>query len=201
MNDVFIVAIAAAAWCAVHSLLIAPCCEAWLERRRPGLAAWHRLLYNLVAAATLIPLWLLFRDLPGEPLWRWHGGWQALRAGLLLWFLVLGWLGSLAHDGRAFLGLRRIRDARADRPPAPPSLSRAGVLGAVRHPWYGAGIALVIAWSDFTTTNVAWRAVFVLYLLVGARIEDRRLARRFGPEFARYRREVPAFLPRPRRRR
>ena len=52
---------------------------------------------------------------------------------------------------------------------------------------------------DFTTTNVVWRAVFVLYLLVGAWLEDRKLARNFGDAFAVYRREVPAFLPRPRR--
>jgi len=43
---------------------------------------------------------------------------------------------------------------------------------------------------------VAWRGVFMLYLVVGARLEDRRLERLFGDDFRRYRAEVPGFLPR-----
>lgn len=201
MNNLVLTALAAAAWCTLHSLLIAPAIETRLRRRLGPRAAWYRLAYNLLAAVTLIAALLFFHRHPAPPLWRWHGLWQLPRTALLLAALGLGWLGARAHDNAAFLGLRQLRDARAGRPPAPDNLSRNGILGRIRHPWYTAGILLLIAMRDFTTTNVVWRAVFVLYLLVGAWLEDRKLARNFGDAFAVYRREVPAFLPDLRRRR
>jgi protein-S-isoprenylcysteine O-methyltransferase Ste14 len=200
MNALAQIALAAAAWCTLHSLLIAPGIETRLRRRLGPHAVWYRLAYNLLAAVTLLAAFLYFHRHPATPLWSWHGLWQIPRAALLVAALWLGWLGARAHDNAAFLGLRQLRDAHAGHAPAPPALSRDGVLGRIRHPWYTAGILLLVAVRDFTTTNVVWRAVFVLYLLVGARLEDRKLERNFGDAFAVYRREVPAFLPRPGRR-
>jgi len=202
MRDLALTALAAALWCALHSLLIAPGIEAPLRRRLGPLAPWSRLAYNLLAAVTLLAVLSFFHRAPADPLWRWHGLWQLLRAALLAAAAWLAWQGARAHDNAEFLGLRRLRDARTGNAPEPPlQLSTGGVLGLVRHPWYTAGILLLVAMRDFTTTNVVWRAVFVLYLLVGAWLEDRKLARNFGDAFAVYRREVPAFLPRPRRHR
>jgi protein-S-isoprenylcysteine O-methyltransferase Ste14 len=200
MLDLTLTALVAAAWCALHSLLIAPGIEAWQKQRLGGRAAWSRLAYNLLAAVTLLAVLLFFHRHPAIPLWRWHGLWQLPRAALLTAALWLGWLGARSHDNAVFLGLRQIRDASAGRTPPPPRFSRDGVLGLVRHPWYSAGILLLLAIRDFTTTNVVWRAVFVLYLLLGAWLEERKLLQVFGDDYAAYRREVPAFLPRPRRR-
>lgn len=200
MHDLTLTALAAAAWCALHSLLIAPGIEAWLKQRLGERFAWSRLAYNLISAVTLLAVLLFIHRLPADPLWRWHGLWQIPRTAFLVAALWLGWLGARSHDNGVFLGLRQIRDARAGRTPAPPRFSRGGVLGLIRHPWYAAAILLLIAMRDFTTTNVVWRAVFVLYLLVGTWLEERKLVRVFGDDYRAYRREVPAFLPRPRRR-
>ncbi|MBK9304711.1 MAG: hypothetical protein IPM94_12755 [bacterium] len=192
----------AAAWCALHSLLIAPGIEARLRRRLGPRAPWYRLTYNLVAAVTLLAALLFFHRAPAAPLWRWHGLWQLPRAALLAAAVWLAWQGARAHDNAVFLGLRQLRDARTGTTPEPsPRLSTGGVLGLVRHPWYAAGILLLLAMRDFTTTNVVWRAVFVLYLLLGAWLEERKLLQVFGDDYAAYRRAVPAFLPRLYRRR
>ena len=66
----------------------------------------------------------------------------------------------------------------------------------VRHPYYAAGLLVVALFDDFTTTTVAWRGVFMLYLLLGAWLEERKLLTDFGDAYRRYRREVPALLPR-----
>jgi protein-S-isoprenylcysteine O-methyltransferase Ste14 len=41
----------------------------------------------------------------------------------------------------------------------------------------------------------ARRGVFLLYLLVGTWLEERKLLAEFGAAYARYRREVPALFP------
>ncbi len=121
----------AVAWCALHSLLIAPPVERRLRRWLGRRAAWYRLLYNLVSLATLLAAWAFFRAHPGRPLWRWHGAWQAVRAAGWLYFLVIGWAGSRAHDGAAFVGVRQIR--QGNDAATGDAFTRAGILGRMRH--------------------------------------------------------------------
>ncbi len=196
MEDILSVIIIATLWCTVHSLLITHACERWLEHLCGPRAAWHRLVYNLFSTATLLWCWLEFRQRPGETLWVWDGLWQAPRFAGLAVAAWLGWLGVRAHDNAVFVGLGQIRDLRAGRASEPPMLSRDGVLGIVRHPYYAAALLVMILYDDFTTTTVAWRGVFVLYLLLGTWLEERKLLVEFGDAYRRYRREVPALLPR-----
>ena len=196
MADIVSVIIIAVAWCAMHSLLITHAFEAWLRRRFKQRAAWHRLSYNVFSTATLLWCWLEFRERPGDLIWVWRDWWQLPRiAGLVLaaWF---GWLGIRAHDNRSFLGVRQIVDRRNGCDVAVPALSRDGVLNLVRHPYYFSGLLVVVLYADFTTTNVAFRTVFVLYLLLGAWLEERKLLTVFGDAYRQYRREVPALWPR-----
>lgn len=188
MHPVLATILATAAWCAGHSLLV----DAW--KTRP----WSRLVYNLIATVTLAALWAFVSTLPEHRLMAWSGAWRVGQSLLLAATLLLGWLGARGHDNAAFIGLRQIADARAGRTPPPTRLSRDGILGVVRHPWYLAGILFLLAYpTTLTDVNAAWRGVFILYMIVGSWIEDRRLERRFGDEFAAYRREVPGLFPRP----
>jgi protein-S-isoprenylcysteine O-methyltransferase Ste14 len=196
MADVVSVTLLAALWCTVHSALVSRGCDRLVRRLLGRRAAWQRLVYNLFSAATLAWCWLEFRARPGAPLWDWHGLWQVPRVAGLALGLWLGWLGTRAYDNAAFLGLRQVRDLRAGREPRPPRLSRAGVLGMVRHPYYTSGILLVALYDDFTTTTVAFRAVFVLYLLLGTWLEERKLLVEHGEAYRAYQAEVPALLPR-----
>lgn len=191
MNPVLASTLAATVWCAVHSLLV----SAW--KGRP----WARLAYNVIATITLAWLWMFVNGLPAERLAAWSGPGRLAQAVLLATTLLIGWLGARGHDNGEFLGLRQIRDARTGRPAPEPRLSRAGILGVVRHPWYLAGLLFLAAYPTvLTDVNLAWRVVFAAYLVVGARIEDGRLERTFGDNFRRYRREVPGLIPRPWRR-
>jgi len=196
MTDIVSVVIVAVAWCTLHSVLVSHAFERWVRTHCGRCVAWHRLSYNLISMATLAWCWLEFRERPGELLWAWHHGWQVPRlAGLALaaWF---GWLGMRAYDNRTFLGLRQITDLHAGRDAATPVLTRDGVLGIIRHPYYFAGLLVVALYADFSTTTLAWRAVFVLYLLLGAWLEERKLLSVFGDTYREYRREVPALWPR-----
>jgi protein-S-isoprenylcysteine O-methyltransferase Ste14 len=54
----------------------------------------------------------------------------------------------------------------------------------------------VIFCLPVTDVNLTWRTLFLLYLVAGAYLEERKLLAEFGTEYARYQQEVPMFWPR-----
>jgi protein-S-isoprenylcysteine O-methyltransferase Ste14 len=120
--------------------------------------------------------------------WLQAAGYVCLITGLLLWLRALT---SLGIDNLVMLYV--YRPLRAPRP-------EAGLYTLLRHPMYaaaidvGAGLALI---------HANWYALLValllpLFFLGWIRlVEERELLQRF-PDYAEYRRRVPALLPRPR---
>lgn len=190
-----LLALAWAAYGALHSLLAAEGVQRRLVARWPGLAPAYRLAYNAVATLALVPLVGLMARHPGPWLWRWTGpaGWLA--DGLALGALALLVAGPGTYDLEEFLGLRAWREGRgsaADRGPFRISpLHR-----FVRHPWYALG--LVLLWTrDMDAARLVSALAATAYLGVGTWLEERKLLRRFGAPYAAYRARVPALLPRP----
>lgn len=172
----------------LHSCLAATRVRAALSRRWPALGARYRLLFNGMAVITLgPPLWLLYGQnwtlLWAEPTW--------LRVFLnaLAILALLGLMRSARHyDMAGFLGLSR--------------RSTVGGLRIspwhrhVRHPWYA--LALVLLWSRPPhTANLLTAILLTLYLILGSRLEERKLQVEFGEAYARYRARVPGLLPWP----
>jgi protein-S-isoprenylcysteine O-methyltransferase Ste14 len=77
-------------------------------------------------------------------------------------------------------------------------LVRTGPYGIVRHPIYSSLLAILLS-TILLLTPWRWAAVSLVLFVVGTEIrvrtEDKLLASRFGPEFAEYRKKVPAYLP------
>lgn len=156
-----------------------------------------RLAFNVIALIHFgiifeIGVWA-FAGLPRFAVSGW--GWSALTAmavgGWALLFLALG-----SYDLGKFSGLAQIRAARAganvvvdDEP-----LITQGFHAYVRHPLYSAAILILwgAAWNDLGLATAVWGS---LYLLIGSRFEERRLARLHGDAYRTYRKKVPAFLP------
>jgi protein-S-isoprenylcysteine O-methyltransferase Ste14 len=77
-------------------------------------------------------------------------------------------------------------------------LVRTGPYRVIRHPIYGSMLCLL--WGIGLVTAPVWlflaaTAVFLVGTEIRVRIEDGLLKRRFGNEFDRFRRSVPAYLP------
>lgn len=183
-------------WCALHSLLVTPRMSAWFRRRLGARVAWFRLGYNLFALATVIPLVLWARHLPSGNLIRWQGVWRLLQGVLWLGAAGLFWAGARVYPLAEFLGIRQVAaHARGRQAPASHGhLVKEGVLGVVRHPWYLA--ALIVLWArDLDPPGLVTSAVLSIYLIIGARLEERKLLAEFGEEYRRYRREVSMVLP------
>lgn len=180
-------ALAWAAYGAIHSLTAAHAVKDWVAARWPRLAARYRLAYNAVAVLLLAPVLALHWAASGEALWRWPGlaghvstGIAVVAAALFAW--TLRW-----YDGAAFLGLRATGPERFTISP----LHR-----HVRHPWYC--LALLVLWTrDMDAALLVSAACVTAYLMVGSRLEDRKLIAEFGAPYRRYAARVPGLLPIP----
>ena len=65
----------------------------------------------------------------------------------------------------------------------------------MRHPIYS--FSLLILWlAPVMSNNLLAAAVGItLYILVGARLEERKLLRQFGEDYHAYQQKVPMFIP------
>jgi protein-S-isoprenylcysteine O-methyltransferase Ste14 len=171
----------------------------WLKQRLaawvPGLMPLYRITYNALAVVTLLPLvWWVWRQ-PGPWLWQWQGASSGVMNGLGLMAGLLLVAGPGTYDLGEFLGIRQLRDPRyqgEDREPF--RISR--LHRHVRHPWYA--LSLVILWTrDMSLARLVSALWISGYLVVGSRLEERKLILRFGRAYRDYRSKVPGFLPWP----
>jgi protein-S-isoprenylcysteine O-methyltransferase Ste14 len=180
---------------ALHSVLAAPGFKRRVAAGLPRLMPAYRLLYNLFAGVTLLPiLWLLGRE--ASPwLWRWHGVWAWGMNGLALLAAVLLLAGPGLYDLAEFLGLRQLREGR-DTPEDREPFRISTLHRYVRHPWYA--LSLVLIWTRDMNAPLLVSALWITaYFLIGSRLEETKLLARFGAGYEEYRRRVPGFLPRP----
>lgn len=184
----------------LHSLLASRFVKDAVISRFPKMRWYYRLLYNLLALLTLALVWfaapvesrLLYRVEPPAQ-YLLHVVQLAALAGLLM---------SVRHAGSfAFLGLQQMRDARSKTAaydldePATHQLVVSGPFRYVRHPLYVFSIIFLIAHPVMTFKWALFTVCCIAYFVIGSGFEERRLAVRFGEAYARYRAQVPAFIP------
>jgi protein-S-isoprenylcysteine O-methyltransferase Ste14 len=73
-----------------------------------------------------------------------------------------------------------------------------GIYARVRHPLYTATILVVFGFLIFnpTYTNVVHAVCAILYIIIGAKFEERRLGRLFGDAYVAYKKSTPFLIPR-----
>ena len=182
------------AWCLLHSLLIHPPVENRLLIRLGRGRYAYRLLYNLIAVLTLIPVGLTYLHTTATPVLIWPVWLIPLQWACWLAAAMLLWAGTQVYDTARFLGFRQWQDRSADAPgtglAGNSGLVTSGILGRSRHPWYLAGLLLL--WSrNLTVGDLVTSVVLTAYLLVGILLEERKLVRQFGAEYRRYQQRVP----------
>lgn len=177
----------------LHSWLAALSVKNWARGIfGPPVDRGYRLVYNIIAVVTLLPLlpmlvWLPDRILYVTPSpWRWLMvmGQVVAMVGLLVSLLQTG----LLH----FLGLRQLI---AERPVESGVLNVRGFYGWVRHPLYFFS-TLVLWLTPLMTIN--WLTVCViltLYFYLGSFLEERRLLAEFGSAYQAYQQRVSRFIP------
>lgn len=195
MRDEVFLALLWIGWCAIHSGMIArPVTEAARRRLGEGFR-YYRLAYNLVAALTLLPVYLYGRSLPSESLFRWEGWWRLLQGLLLLTAALLFAAGARHYSMRQLLGLRQAETGRTHATLTEcGSLHTTGILEVTRHPWYLG--ALILLWTtDVSVASLIWKLILSFYLVLGTILEERRLVREFGEEYRDYQARVSMLVP------
>lgn len=198
MTALVLLALGWAAWGGLHSLLISPSWMRMVSARFPRLCPWYRLGYNGLAVLTILPLLYFKEILAGETLLAWGGVLAPLRFVLLGAAAWLFWAGAREYDLRVVGGLAQLRSgcSYAGSPYAE-ELRTSGILGQVRHPWYGG--ALLLLWTRtgrFDAAELVTSLVLTAYVLVGACLEERKLVHVHGQVYRDYQRATPMFFPR-----
>ena len=155
-------------------------------QKRPSITAMAPTLAGLSLEVLAVAIALAFRQPPNHP----PGPVRVLTsilAGLIA--AALSWT-AVKHLGRQFrvnAGLYEDHE-----------LVRSGPYLIVRHPIYSSILSILLS-TILLLTPWRWAAVSLAFFVVGTEIrvrtEDKLLASRFGPEFAEYRKKVPAYVP------
>jgi protein-S-isoprenylcysteine O-methyltransferase Ste14 len=182
-------------WCTLHSALISPSVTEFFLNRFSGLFRYYRLLYNLTAVVTLLPVLAYGHMLRDAPIFGWNGLWRIVQILLVIAALCFFIAGARRYDFLQFIGIRQIRDEkRCSTITEDCSLNTEGVLALVRHPWYTGGMLIVWA-RPLDTVAVLTNIIICGYFVVGAVLEERKLKRQFGRQYSDYQRRVSMFFP------
>lgn len=178
----------------LHSLLATTWLKEAVARRYPQVARFYRLAYNQVSVWGFLLIIRYQSQLPEMRLFTPPGLVGALAWGLLGAGVATAVAALRGYDLGEFAGWAYVR---AGTEAANVPLRTGGLNGLVRHPLYlGLLLGLLGFWL-LSPTDI--RAVFVgcnvAYLLIGTRLEERKLVQRFGAAYARYQARVPQLLP------
>jgi methanethiol S-methyltransferase len=172
-----------------HSLMARAPFKHWLSRIVPADA--RRSVYVLVASAQLALLVWQWRAVDGAPLWQAKGFVATLLVIVQVFGFGIALLSTFLIDHRELFGLAQAFGRSA----ATPRLATPLLYRVVRHPLY-LGM-LIPLWCPPTMTleRLALAIGLTIYVLVGARLEERDLVRELGDEYRAYQDRVPMILP------
>ena len=183
------------AWCTLHSALVSSSVTLAFRNRFPEGSRYHRIVYNIVAIATLTPVLLYSFSFSGPMVFSWQGSWRFAQIALAIWALFFFIAGSRRYDLLQFLGIRQIKEENACSVLTDDcSLDTSGILNVVRHPWYTGGIFIIWA-RPLDMGAILTNIVVSGYFVVGAHLEERKLETQFGQEYSDYQKRVSMFLP------
>jgi protein-S-isoprenylcysteine O-methyltransferase Ste14 len=179
-------------WGIVHSLLASLGSKDLMRRRLgDGFMKFYRLLYNIFAVISLLPILYLMISLPDRMLYQVPPPWSFLmRAGQVVSALLL-FLAVLQTDVLSFAGFRQLIRLEEKS-----ELVTNGLYRFVRHPLYT--FSLLILWlSPSLSLNTFVVYTFLtIYILTGVIFEERKLLREFGENYAIYKSNTPMLVPR-----
>lgn len=150
----------------------------------------YRLLYNLFAVISILPVLYLMIILPDQILYQAPAPWSYLmRAGQVISVLLL-LVAVLQTDVLSFVGLRQLFEEEK-----PGDLVVNGLYRYVRHPLYTFSLGILWLSPSMTVNSFVVYAALTIYILIGIVFEERKLLREFGQKYAAYKSITPMLFP------
>jgi protein-S-isoprenylcysteine O-methyltransferase Ste14 len=182
-------------WCALHSGMISVTATGYLKRRLGRRYRIYRLIFNLVALVTVIPLIVYEQWLRGPMIFRWQGFLILFQVILLISALLLFLAGARHYDLLQVSGLRQIKTGSSHNALTETGeLDTTGILDITRHPWY-LGAILFIWTRHIDISALVTNIILTLYFIVGTVLEERKLLIEYGDDYRRYREKVSMLIP------
>ncbi|MCK9389874.1 MAG: hypothetical protein M0Q22_15975 [Sulfuritalea sp.] len=177
----------------LHSVLAASSVKAWVAGRWPQFMRGYRILFNVLATLTLIPvLWLVY-GVESNWLWQWRGAWAWLTNGIALTAILCLLVSGRSYDMGEFFGLRQLMAQCDDQPE---SFTLSTLHRFVRHPWYCIGLILI--WTrDMNGPLLVSALMITAYFVIGSKLEEGKLIASYGENYRRYMAKVPGLIPLP----
>ena len=182
-------------WCTLHSLLINLTITEWLRKRFPNGFRFYRIVFNMIAVITLVPVLFYANAIKETPIIAWEGWWRSIPILLVVIAMLFFIAGARRYDFFQLLGIRQIMDEKTCSVLTDDcTLDTSGVLSIVRHPWYAGGI--IIVWArPLDLTAILTNLVINVYFVVGAILEERKLKVQFGEQYTDYQESVSMLFP------
>jgi methanethiol S-methyltransferase len=175
-----------------HSGMVRRSFREWLAHWVP--AYLHGAVYTLASAIALVFLCVLWQPTSATRLVLDGTARDVLRGVSLLAVLGFVWafvsLGGFDAFGTGAI-LARFRGSN----PAPPQLAVKGPYRWVRHPFYFLAIILIWASPVIAGDRLLLNVLFTIWIVLGARWEERDLTAAFGDAYRRHQQQVPMLIP------
>ncbi|HLX93086.1 MAG TPA: isoprenylcysteine carboxylmethyltransferase family protein [Puia sp.] len=179
------------AYCAIHSLLATNRLKTRISDRAPGLYRYYRLVYSAIAFITLILiLWYQLRmkehSIIGPATFLVFAGYVLIAGGLSL-MAISAKKYFLRMTGFDLLFKKQPND----------DLLEIGIHKKVRHPLYLGTLLFIYGLLAlfFFPSNLLACLVITVYIIIGIKLEEKKLVTRFGKAYLDYKARVP-ILPR-----
>lgn len=178
-------------YCVLHSVLAATKVKLYFEKISGKFFRYYRLAYTILAAITLALL-ICFQysfssmQLINLKALQYISGALFVLPGLLIMMV------SIIKYFKLLSGIRTLYEAQPSK-----ELKRDGIHKYVRHPLYTG--TLLFIWGLFfifpMLNNLIAVVIITGYVLIGTRLEEKKLLMEFGSLYADYITEVPMLVP------
>ena len=188
--DVFLLALFAIQ----HTIMARPAFKRWWTRIVPPAA--ERSTFVLFATALLALIDWQWRPLPGIV---WAVG-NPVGVAVIQGVYFLGWgivlYATFLIDHFELFGVRQVVDHALGRSASPAQFTERSLYRVVRHPLMLGFLTAFWAAPVMSPGRLLFAGVITAWVLLAIRIEEATLIELHGEEYERYRRRVPALLPR-----
>jgi methanethiol S-methyltransferase len=183
-------------YCFLHSYMISIRITKLMKQILKSYYAFYRLFYVLVSIILIFPVLHYTGQLKSEVMLTYHQPWSIIRYTLLACSLLI-FLKSFIfdYDSLSFFGIRQILNFHKKEAVKPEEgIKKSGLLGIVRHPMYFATILFLWCLTS-RLSDIVVNIVLTAYIIIGTKLEERKLVLEFGDSYIQYQKEVPMLIP------
>jgi methanethiol S-methyltransferase len=191
-----LIAILWTGYCVLHSYLISIRFTDLMSGLLKKFYSFYRLFYVIISILLLIPLINFTAESDQTAIITYTQTLNLIR-NILIYSSVFmfAWVFLFDYDPLSFLGIRQILNFGKIRKSNPSKdLKKNGMLGIIRHPMYFA--LIIFLWCHtFKISDIVVNTILTIYVIIGTRLEEKKLVLEFGETYTQYQKEVPMIFP------